>query len=235
MQTPPVISPGLDPVHLTLAKENRYFKWVLTISLIAWAVLVITIVGLIYAPFIAFFVWLGNGLIIARLRSEAVRVTERQMPALHANFVAACERLGLREIPALYVTQAGGLLNAFAARHAGRNFVIVFADLLDALGEDSPEMRFVLGHEIGHIKSRHLWKQIFLAPGMFFPLIGPAYRRSWESSCDRFGAFACGNTQASLKAMLVLSAGRKARPIAMPRNLPASTARSAGSLFPCMS
>lgn len=167
--------------------------------------------GLIYAPFIAFFVWLGNGLLAARLRSEAIRVTARQMPVLHANFKIVCERLGLREMPKLYVTQAGGALNAFAMRHAGRDFVVVYSELIESIGEDSAEMQFVLGHEIGHIKSRHLWKQILLAPGLICPLPGPAYRRSWKTSCDRYGAYACDDTQASMRAMLVLSGGKQAR------------------------
>jgi competence protein ComGC len=70
-------------------------------------------------------------------------------------------------------------------------------------------MRFLLGHEIGHIQSRHILKQIFLAPGLFFPLVGPAYRRAWETSCDRFGAFAAQDVDAATRAMLVLSGGRE--------------------------
>lgn len=127
---------------------------------------------------------------VARLRSEAVRVDKRQMPELHAVFRQACEQLDLSRVPALFIVQAGGALNAYAAKHAGRGFAVVFSNFLEALGPDSPEMRFVLGHEVGHIKSKHLLKQILLAPGLFMPLLGPAYQRSWESSCDRYGAFA---------------------------------------------
>jgi competence protein ComGC len=111
-------------------------------------------------------------------------------------------------VPSLYVVQAGGALNAFAARHAGRGFVVIFSDFLEALGADSPEVKFVLGHEIGHIKSRHILKQILLAPGLFLPLVGPAYRRSWESSCDRFGAFAANDLAGAVHAMLLLGGGR---------------------------
>src|SRR5690606_41646733 len=80
---------------------------------------------------------------------------------------------------------------------------------LEALGPATNEMRFILGHELCHIRSRYVLKQVFLAPGLFFPLLGPAYRRVWETSCDRYGAFAAQDMAASVRAMLVLSGGRE--------------------------
>lgn len=207
--TPPVPPVGLSPGNLTLSKEGTYFIFVLLISLLFWALLAISIIGIFYALFIGCFVWLGNGLLIANLRAEAVRVNERQLPELHATFREVCTQLGVAQPPALYVLQAGGVLNAFATRFAGRDFVVVFSDFLEALGPSSREMRFVLGHELGHIKSRHIVKQLFLAPGLFFPLAGPAYRRAWESSCDRYGAFAAQDVDGSVRAMMVLSGGRE--------------------------
>lgn len=210
--TPPVAPVGLSIGNLTLSKEGTYFVFVLILSILFWALLAISIIGLVYAVFIGFFVWLGNGLLIAYLRSEAVRVSERQLPELHAAFGKVCEQLGVVRPPALYVLQAGGLLNAFATRFAGRDFVVVYSDFLEAIGPSSPEMKFILGHELGHIKSRHILKQLFLAPGMFFPLIGPAYRRAWESSCDRYGAFAAQDVEGSVRAMMILSGGRQHGP-----------------------
>ena len=206
---PPVPPIGLSPGNLTLPKEGTYFVFVLVISLLFWALLAVSIIGIFYALFIGFFVWLGNGLLVAHLRAEAVRVDERQLSELHAAFREACAQLSEAQPPALYVVQAGGLLNAFATRFAGRNFVVVYSDFLEALGPASREMKFILGHELGHIKSRHILKQIFLAPGLFFPLAGPAYRRAWESSCDRYGAFAAQDVEGSVRAMMVLSGGRE--------------------------
>jgi len=204
--TPPA---GLSLGKLTLEKENTYFIYVVLIAGSVWLGLALTLVGLVYAAIFGFFLWLGNGLLVAYLRAEAVRVNEHQLPRLHATFLDVCARLGVRQIPALYVLQSGGMLNAFATKHAGRDFVVVYSDFLDALGPESVEMKFILGHELGHIQSRHILKQILLAPGLFFPLIGPAYRRSWESSCDRYGAYAADDTEGSLRAMLMLSGGRE--------------------------
>lgn len=213
MLPPPTLHPiapvGLSLQTLSAAKEKTYHTWVLVISIVAWIGLTVTIFGLFYAALFGFLLWLGNGLLTAHLRSEAIRVGPHQLPELDATFRDVCSRLGLDKIPALYVLQSGGALNAFATRFSGRDFVVVYSDFLEALGPTSREMHFILGHEIGHIQSRHLGKQILLAPGLFFPLVGPAYRRAWETSCDRFGAFAAQDVAASVRAMLVLGGGRE--------------------------
>jgi Zn-dependent protease with chaperone function/type II secretory pathway pseudopilin PulG len=210
MQSVPPAPPlGLTPHNLNVSKEGTYFAIVLLISILFWIAIVVSIIGIFYAILIGLFLWLGNGLLVALLRSEAVRVDERQLPELHRSFMEVCQQLGVVRPPKLFVLQAGGMLNAFATRFAGRDFVVVYSDFLEALGPASPEMKFVLGHELGHIKSRHIVKQIFLGPGMFFPLVGPAYRRAWESSSDRYGAFAAQDVEGSVRAMLILSGGKE--------------------------
>lgn len=196
------------PKRLNLPKEGSYFAFVLVASILVWLLIAFSIVGIFYAAIFAFGAWLGNGLLTARLRAEAVRVGPNQLPELDASFRLVCERLGIKEAPALYVLESGGALNAFATRFSGRNFVVVHSDLLEAFGPDSGEMRFILGHEIGHIQSNHLPKRLLLAPGLFFPLIGPAYLRACESSCDLYGAWAAEDLDASVRAMLALSGGR---------------------------
>ena len=206
---PPAPPVGLTASNLTVQKEGTYYTLVLVISILFWIAITVSIIGLFYAAFIGFFLWLGNGLLVAHLRSEAVRVDERQLPELHAAFREVCQQLGVAHPPALYVVQAGGMLNAFATRFSGRDFVVVYSDFLEALTPSSTEMKFILGHELGHIKSRHILKQIFLGPGMLFPLVGPAYRRAWETSCDRYGAFAAQDVDGSLRAMMILSGGKE--------------------------
>ena len=83
------------------------------------------------------------------LRSEAVEVTESQLPELYKSFKEVCDRLKLHA-PRLYVMESGGLLNAFTMR-PGRNFVVVYSDLVETFGANSDEVRFVIGHEIGRV------------------------------------------------------------------------------------
>jgi Zn-dependent protease with chaperone function/competence protein ComGC len=203
---------GLTPENLTVSKEKTYFVIVLIVSIAVWLALAVSVVGAFYAAIFGVFLWVGNGLLTAHLRSSAVRVGPNQLPELDATFREVCAQLGLHKIPALYVLQSGGILNAFATRFAGREFVVVFSEFLEAIGPSSPEMRFILGHEIGHIQSQHVLKQIFVAPGLLCPLIGPAYRRAWETSCDRYGAYAAQDVDAAVRAMLILSGGREHGP-----------------------
>jgi len=203
--SPPV---GLTLTNLTLEKEKTYFAVVSVISVLVWLVLVVTLFGIVYAALLAGLAWLGNGLLTAHLRAETVKVDEQQLPRLHATLVEVCAQLGITQIPALYVQQAGGVLNAFATRFSGRNFVVVYSDMLESFGPDSVEMRFILGHELGHLKSNHILKLVLLAPGIFMPLIGPAYLRACEASCDRHGAFVAGDIDGAVRAMLTLGGGR---------------------------
>lgn len=206
VQTPYPVN--LLPAQRTVPKEGTYFAVALVVSILVWICLAISIVGLFYGALFAAFAWLGNGLLVAHLRAEAVQVSERQLPQLHAAFLRACAALGVAVPPRLYVVQSGGALNAFATRFAGRDFVVVYSDFLEAFGPDSPEIAFILGHELGHVKSSHILKRLLLAPGLFFPLVGPAYLRACEASCDRHGAVASGDLDGAVRAMLALSGGK---------------------------
>ncbi len=193
---------------LTLPKEKTYGTIVLVFSILVWLVLAISLVGAFYAGLFALIVWLGHGLLGAHLRAESVRVTERQLPKLDETFARVCGKLGVAPVPRLYVLQAGGALNAFAAKFSGRNFVVVNSDLLEAFGLDSAEMEFILGHELGHLKSNHIFKRVLMAPGILLPLIGPAYLRACEASCDRHGAFAASDLRGTTRALLALGGGK---------------------------
>ena len=192
---------------LVCPQEKSRFVILLVFSIAVWLLLAITGIGLFFALLIGLFVWLAGGLLVARLRTESVEITPKQMPELYGVFREVCQRLGEKELPKLYVTQSGGILNAFAMRHLARNFVVIYSELLSACGTNSPEIRFILGHEIGHIRRKHVLKHLLLLPGLLLPLIGNAYRRACEKTSDRYGAYAAENGEGAVRAMLLLAAG----------------------------
>jgi Zn-dependent protease with chaperone function len=198
----------LTPTNLTLTKERTYFVILLVFSCLLWLVCAITIVPIIGLLSGGFIVWLLHGVLVARIKSEAVKLDANQMPELNKAFANICARLNVLRIPELYLMQQGGALNAFATRHCARDFVVLYSDLLEAYGPESDEIKFLLGHEIGHIRSRHILKNVLLLPGLFLPLLGSAYSRACESSCDRHGAFASENAESSVRAMMILSGGK---------------------------
>jgi Zn-dependent protease with chaperone function len=202
--------------NLTLPKEKTYFAILMTISIIGWIILTVSVFGILYALLFGVAAWFASGLLAAHLKSESIRVSAEQFPALYRSFEDVCRKLQLETVPEFYIVQHNGVLNAFATRHSGRNFVVIFSDLLEALGHDSPQVRFLIGHEIGHIRRNHLLKRLALVPSMIIPLIGHAYHRACEATCDRFGLFAAGNTRGATLGLLVLAGGREAAPLADP-------------------
>lgn len=223
--------PQLPITQLPSSREQTYFTVILIVSILAWLFLLASFL-IIWALFFAVFLWFGSGLLAARLRSEAIEINDSQFPELYQSFTGVCERLNLNEIPRLYVMESGGLLNAFTMRFSGRNFVVIYADLLEAFGPNSDEVRFIMGHEIGHIQRNHILKQLLLAPGLLLPLIGSAYSRACETTCDRYGAFAADNVDASVNAMLALAGGKQAGRFFDPDRFAQQHTEERGFLYP---
>src|SRR5262249_57970654 len=69
-------------------------------------------------------------------------------------------------------------------------------------------LRFYMGHELGHLRMKHLNKQLLRWPVLWLPLLGAAYSRARESTCDRHGLACSGSGAAAVRALSVLSAGR---------------------------
>jgi len=202
------LSLGFNKEYLVEPKEKRYQGLIAFFSILFWLGVVASGIGIIYVGIMFLSLWFGSGLLAAYLKSESVKISPTQMPRLHQSFMEVCQELGVEEPPALYVMESGGLLNAFATRHSGRNFVVLYADFVEAFDEDSREVKFVLGHEIGHIQQNHILKRLFFYPGMLMPLLGAAYTRICEATCDRYGAYAANDIDASMRAMMTISGGR---------------------------
>jgi Zn-dependent protease with chaperone function len=193
----------------TSKKEKRYFLILSVVSVVSWFVFTISIIGPIIFSLLIVMTWFFNGLFVAYIRSEAVRISRNQAPELYDAFLNVCKCLGLEKIPELYVAQAGGTLNAFVTKHSGRNFIVLYSDIVESYGFDSPEVSFLIGHEIGHIQRKHIFKSLFLMPSRIIPLLSEAYDRACEATCDRFGAIASKNYEASKTALMILSGGKE--------------------------
>src|SRR4029434_11030096 len=100
-------------------------------------------------------------------------------------------QLGLSRRPVIYLGNGNGTLNAFAAQATGYDSVVLSNELFVNLYRNNREgLRFILGHEMGHIRLHHvsLWYQIAVAYSQLIPMLGPALSRLREYSCDRHGA-----------------------------------------------
>jgi Zn-dependent protease with chaperone function len=196
---------ALDPRFVS-PKERPLFITGAVLSSLTWLAVVVSIVGLVYAALGALFVLSAHALFLAHVRTNGVRVDERQLPDLHARVRAAASRLGLDALPELYVINGGGLLNAFATKLLSRRYVILLSDLVDHC-EDPRQLDFVVGHELGHFAAGHLKWNVFLLPYRLVPWLGAAYSRACEYTCDRCGLAAAGDLEQAMRGLVVLSAG----------------------------
>lgn len=205
----------MKPDSLRSAKERTLHVFALIVSIFTWLLICISIIGLLYAPMIAVFVVLGHALALARLTGHSVRLGSRQLPELYRRVELAAEKLGLDRVPEVYVVQGGGFINAFATKLLSRNFVILNAEAIEACEKldadrapgEARAIDFIIGHELGHLALGHLSWNWLLWPAKLVPLLGPAYSRACEYSCDACGLAACEDVEMSSRALAVLAGG----------------------------
>jgi Zn-dependent protease with chaperone function len=178
----------MDLVHKT---EKPLFIIALVISLLAWAVLIAVTYGivLLWLPIGFLFYVFAHSAFISYLKGTAIKVSETQYPDIHQRLLDCCRAIRLEKVPECYVLRTD-TFNALATKFLGRNYVVLFSDAVDALASKPDALNFYIGHELGHIHRKHLNWSFVLAPAKILPLLGAAYSRACESTCDRYG-FAC--------------------------------------------
>ncbi|HEX3813693.1 MAG TPA: M48 family metallopeptidase [Mycobacteriales bacterium] len=152
--------------------------------------------------------------------ASSVRVDERQFPAINDLFNEVVGVLDVEERPELYVSA-----NPFAqATTLGvdKPFIDLTSGLVELM--DADELRFVLGHELGHAMSGHALYRSLLRHLLnlaslvgWIPIGGLGLRvviaalREWdrksELSADRAGLLACQDAEASRRAHMKLAGG----------------------------
>jgi Zn-dependent protease with chaperone function len=201
-------------------KENLYFAIKLIVTIVFYLSIIAMVVSIEAEKFVAFIpiiIYLGifalyflfrHGILIGYLKGNAIRVSENQFPEVYKLAESQSKKLGLSKIPSIYVLQAGGLLNAFATRFFGSDFVVIYSDILEtAYEQGNKALEFIVAHELGHIQRKHSTKHLLLFPSLIIPFLNPAYSRACEYTCDRIGYFLC--PEGATPGMLVLAAGKR--------------------------
>ena len=139
-----------------------------------------TAVPLAYIGFFMLIGYIGHAFLIGQIKSNAIKVTERQFPEMYNILRTQSVQLGLHKAPEMYVLQSGGMLNAFATRFSRKNFIVLFSDVVDAAYKQGmPAVAFIVGHESGHIKRNHVGglKNWLIWPARWIPFLSLAYSR----------------------------------------------------------
>src|SRR6202167_5860379 len=152
--------------------------------------------------------------------ASAVRVSDQQFPQIYEMLRDGAYVLDMDKLPELFITQ-DPTVNAMAL---GTNvpFIVINTGTVDLL--DAEELRFVVGHELGHVLSGHavyrtmLYNLIKLAARIAWMPIGYLglraiiwgleewYRKS-ELSCDRAGLLAGQDIDAARRALMKTAGG----------------------------
>jgi Zn-dependent protease with chaperone function len=154
--------------------------------------------------------------------ASSVKVSERQFPHIHEMLRDGAYILDMENIPELFISQTP-LVNAMALG-MDRPFIVINSGIVDLM--DPEELRFVVGHELGHVLSGHavyrtmLHNLILLAQRIAWMPIGYIglkaiiwgleewYRKS-ELSGDRAGLLAGQDVDAARRALMKMAGGSK--------------------------
>lgn len=202
------------------SKENLYLSIKIMLSVVLypclgflfyWATTTdqaqVIIPLLIYLLIFLLFIFFQLGVKIGYLKGNAIKVSQNQFPEIYAIAKKQSESLGLRRIPDIYILQNGGIINAFATQFFGTNYIVLFSEVVEAgLKDDKAMLEFIMGHEMGHIKRKHLLKKIMLFPSMIVPFLGQAYSRACEYTCDSIGHSLCPH--GAQNGLILLASGR---------------------------
>ncbi|MET0417890.1 MAG: M48 family metallopeptidase, partial [Actinoplanes sp.] len=105
-----------------------------------------------------FGMWNERGFRLAFL-AGAIRVDHRQYPRVYQRFTEAAQVLDVAELPELFVSQSP-LINGQAIG-LDKPFIVITTGAVEKL--DDEELRALLGHEIGHVRSGHaVYKTIMM-------------------------------------------------------------------------
>ena len=149
------------------------------------------------------------------LLGKSVKVTRRQFPSLYENVVDCAETLDVAP-PTVYVSQ-NPVLNAGTYGTDTEAFIILNSALVDKF--DETELKFVLGHECGHLQNNHVVYHTaaqFLAQGVVSFVrwaVAPAqvalsaWSRRGEITCDRAGLLCCRDEEVAYNSIMKIAVG----------------------------
>ncbi len=197
--------------ELVYPRERFLGTLTLVLGVLVWIVLIVgTFGGALLVLLLGFLAYLFvQSALIARIKGDGVELSESQFPDLYAHFCACCERLKMPSRPKAYIVNGNGTLNAFATQFLGLQYVVLMSDVIDAMDRHAEGVRFYIGHELGHLRLRHLSGHLLRWPALWLPLVGAAYSRAKESSCDRHGLACCSSPASAAHALAALSSGAK--------------------------
>ena len=149
------------------------------------------------------------------LLGHTVKVGPNQFPSIH-KIAEHCASVLTVPTPTIYIKNSP-VPNAFTYGTDDESFIVIHSALVDHF--DEAELRFVIGHETGHIQNKHVIYNTAImiltqGVGLYFAwLVQPALvaLRTWfrraEITCDRAGLLCCQDLEAASRSFMKLASG----------------------------
>lgn len=156
-----------------------------------------------------------DGLFKNQLLGTTIKVTPRQFPRIYRIAEECADVLDV-PVPQVYVANSP-VLNAYTFGTQEEAFIVVHSSLVDHYSYD--ELKFVIGHETGHIQNKHVvYNTVLLllknTVGVMLRFVMPpvevalnAWYRRAEITCDRAGLLCVGDLETGSRALLKLACG----------------------------
>ncbi len=161
---------------------------------------------LFYVLLFAGWVYFRKIFLIGYLKGNGVEINQEQFPEFYVVYQKMAEELNMKKIPPLFILQEGGSLNAFAIRFSCKNYIAIFSEIFEMYDTEPEVVKFILAHELGHVKRNHMQKRFWTGISSIVPFLGSAYSRACEYTCDNIGCDLSEN--GAEKGLLVLAAGK---------------------------
>lgn len=146
------------------------------------------------------------------LIAQARQVTNETLPSL-AKLAQECEQK-LQPGPVQLFVVPGRVLNAYTFGLENPKVIVLYSSLFHVM--DADELRFIIGHEMGHAALGHTWLNTLLGgmagvppslgAAIIFTLAFRLWNRACEYSADRAGLLACGRLDKAISALVKLVA-----------------------------
>lgn len=144
-----------------------------------------------------------------------LRVTKDNYPKIYEYLEYACQVLDVKKVPELYI-EWGYNINACTVG-AENPIIVLNSGLIDLCDDD--EIMFVMGHELGHVKSNHMLYHMmaqvinYIIDAIPFGNIAAAplqyalyyWDRMSELTADRAGLLCCQKPTSAIKALIKMS------------------------------
>lgn len=209
--------------RLRSSPEKTYGVATLVVGALLWPLVVLGVLAALGSTasgvaalvgvylFYGLLIWFGYfiaGLVYrANAFGNMILLGPKQFPELYEMVVSGSQALGFKDPPKTFLYNANGLFNAFARRVLGGRYVFLTSALVEA--DSDEQVRFVIGHELGHHAAGHLngWLNVLRGPAHLVPFLMAAYSRSREYTCDSIGAHLSKDLVASRSSLQMLGCG----------------------------